>query len=346
MLSDIRTSKPSFDLKEGSFYTGIGNFAIQVEKKDDKKGLLKNIVIYENSNNSYQDNFITADSGKMIISKDKRALEFILFNGERVQERGKSFDKNTEFIRVQFQEFKKTFDISDLIMKATPDSLNKGFYKMLNLSQLNENIDSLKKTEQNFSKKIKPSLGQLLLFLPYLKDSAWKDQANEKLPDSIRSIYNLLPDSVKMNTNTVVSEKFNSVKNALDIELFDYNAKMDSLRFHNIEWHRKFTFSVICMVMFLIGAPMGAITRRGGLGTPLLIAIIFFVLYFILFTIGEKSANTNALSPFAGLWLPVFILLPIGLYLVYQARRDSQIFSSEFYYRIFKPIRKLWGKKK
>jgi lipopolysaccharide export system permease protein len=341
MLSDIRISKPSFDIKEGEFYTGIGNYAIQIEKKDDKKGLLKNIVIYENANNNYQDNFITADSGRMVVSNDKRSLDFILYNGERIQERGKEMNQNTDFIRIQFKEYKKTFDISSMMLKKTNDTINKDFYKALNLSQLNFNIDSLNKVKAKFSNKIKPGIQQNLKFLQVLNDSTWKENAKEN--DSLAKVpyKNIFPDSAKENIARVVAEKFNTVKSTIESELFDYNNKSDSLRYHKMEWHRKYTFSVICLVMFLIGAPMGAIIRKGGLGTPLLIAIIFFVIYFIFFSIGEKNANADTLTPFQGLWLPVFILLPVGLYLVYQARRDSQIFSKEFYYKILKPIKNL-----
>jgi lipopolysaccharide export system permease protein len=345
LLSDVRTSKPSFDLKEGEFYTGIGNYAIQVEKKDDKKGLLKNIVIYENANTTYQDNFIVADSGRMNITPDKNALEFILYNGERTQERGKAMDVNTEFIRVQFKEYKKVFDISDLKLKKTPDSLNKGYYKMLNLSQLNYNIDSLEKTQQSFVKKIKPSIQTSLLFLQYLNDSTWEDKKVMDMDKKIKTGKDLMPDSVYNTLKSSAAEKFNTAKNQLDIDLFDYNAKTESLRSHQVEWHRKFTFSIICIVMFLIGAPLGAIIRKGGLGTPLLVAIIFFVIYFILLSVGEKSASAGTISPFTGLWLPVYGLLPVGIFLMYKSSKDAQLFNKDYYYKLFKPIRKLFVKK-
>jgi lipopolysaccharide export system permease protein len=343
LLSDVRTSKPSFDLKEGEFYTGIGNYAIQVEKKDDKKGTLKNIVIYESANNSYQDNFIVADSGKMNITPDKKALEFILYNGERVQEKGQTMDINTELIRVQFKEYKKVFDISDLSLKKTPDSLNKGYFKMLNLSQLNYNIDSLQKVSASFVKKIKPSIQTNLLFVQYLKDSTWQDK---KMADkNIKSIKDLIPDSSMISIKSSVAEKFNAAKNQIDIDMFDYNSKTDSLRSHQIEWHRKFTFSIICIVMFLIGAPLGAIIRKGGLGTPLLVAIIFFVIYFILLSVGEKSAGAGSMTPFAGLWLPVYGLLPVGLFLMYKSSKDAQLFNKDYYYKMFKPVKNLFTKK-
>jgi lipopolysaccharide export system permease protein len=318
LLSDIRLSKPGFDIKPGTFYTELNGYAIYVNSKDDKTGELKDIVIYENSNNSYQDNFLVAEKGKIKVSGDKKGLEFTLYNGERTQERGKSLDANTDFIRVQFKEYKKNFDISDLLLKQTADSTNKTFYKALDLTQLNDNIDSLQKTPKLFAEKTKPSLAVGLVFLTYLKDSAWKDE-KVVLPKNIKSFIQLLPDSVQGQLGNTVAEKFSAAKNQLDIDLYDYKNKMDSLRFHNIEWHRKFTFSIICIVMFLIGAPLGAIVRRGGLGTPLLLAIVFFVIYFILFTIGEKSANTNSVSPLTGMWLPVYVMLPFGLYLVYVA---------------------------
>ncbi len=344
LLSDVRTSKPSFDLKEGEFYTGIGNYAIQVEKKDDKKGLLKNIVIYESANSNYQDNFIVADSGKMSITANKKALEFTLYNGERVQEKGVSMDMNTEFVRIQFKEYKKVFDISDLSLKKTADSLNKGYFKMLNLSQLNYNIDSLQKASASFVKKIKPSIQASLLFVQYLKDSTWQDKKIAGM-DTVKTYKDFIPDSTLNTIKSSVAEKFNAAKNQIDIDVFDYNAKTESLRSHQIEWHRKFTFSIICIVMFLIGAPLGAIIRKGGLGTPLLVAIIFFVIYFILLSVGEKSAGAGSMTPFTGLWLPVYGLLPIGIFLMYKSSKDAQLFNKDYYYKMFNPVKKLFTKK-
>ena len=334
MLSDIRLSKPAFDLRPGEFYTALGNYAIQVQSKDDKRGTLKGIVIYENANSSYQDNFMIADSGRMNISANKSQLDFILYNGERVQERGVagSSDQKTDFIRTQFAQYKKTFDISSLMMKKTADSVNKDFYKALNISQLNSNIDSLEKQTNNFAKKISPSIQQNLLFLTYLNDTAWaKLKPAKPLPNGIKKYTDLLPDSAKQNISSTLATKFDAAKNQIDADMYNYNSKQETLRYHNMEWHRKFTFSIICLVMFLIGAPLGAIIRRGGLGVPLLVAILFFVLYFVCSSIGEKSANAETLTPLIGLWLPVLVLTPVGLYLMYQARKDSALFNLEYY---------------
>ncbi|MBL7728978.1 MAG: LptF/LptG family permease [Dinghuibacter sp.] len=344
MLQDIRFSKPAFDLKAGEFYKGINGYAIKVGSKDDKKNTLKNIVIYENSNNAYQDNLIVADSGIMKVSANKQFLEFRLFNGWRFQEKGVTMDEKTDFIRIGFREYNKMFDISDMLMRQTPDSVNKGFYKMLNLSQLNRNIDSLSKTPEMFLKKIRPTLAGTVQFLSYM-DTGWK-AVSIPAAEKAKSMRQLLPDSIRQNIGNLVAERFNSLRNQMDIEMFEYKAKNDSLRFHKIEWHRKFTFSFICMVMFLIGAPLGSIVRRGGLGTPLLLAVTFFVIYFIILTLGEKSANTGVMRPITGMWLPVMVLLPVGLFLTRKAMQDSQLFSKDFYYRNFRWLGKLFSRKK
>jgi lipopolysaccharide export system permease protein len=339
MLQDIRYSRPAFDLKPGQFYRDIDNYAILVDQKNDKTNGLKNVFIYENSNNQYQDNVILADSGVMSVSADRQFLEFRLFNGGRFQERGTSLDLNTEYIRLYFKEYKKLFDISALLFKQSADSNKKDWYKMLNLTQLNRNIDSLRRTPDYFVKKVKPLLSSHLHYLSYA-DTGWRD-----IPDTGRfagkPFGKIIPDSLRHIIYPSVAEKFNSLKNQMEIESFDYKNRMDSLRYHTVEWHRKFTFSVICLVMFLIGAPLGSIIRRGGLGTPLLFAVLFFVVYFILFTIGEKSANTGVMSPWAGMWLPVMVLVPIGIFLTRKAMQDSQLFNSEFYYKLFRPIKKM-----
>jgi lipopolysaccharide export system permease protein len=345
MLSDIRFSKPGFDITPGAFYTDIPGYAIYTDEKNDKTGSLNNVVIYETSNSSYQDNFIVADSGTMRVTPDKRFLEFTLYNGERSQEKGSSMDANTEFIRIQFKEFKKSFDISSLLLKETNDSANKGFYKALNLSQLNKNIDSLKKNNIAFANKSKTGLAGSFMFINQFKDSSWKD-SSFTLPANVKKISDLLPDSVKGKMTNEIAEKFNGAKNMLEMDMNDYRAKTDSLRYHKIEWHRKFTFSIIALVMFLIGAPLGAIIRRGGLGTPLLLAIVFFVVYFVLFTLGEKSANTDTMTPVVGMWLPVYAMLPVGLFLLYKARKDANLFSQESIYKLTKSIKKWFTKRK
>ena len=114
--------------------------------------------------------------------------------------------------------------------------------------------------------------------------------------------------------------------------------KGKSLRKHMIEWHRKIALSIACLVLYMIGAPLGSIIRKGGLGTPMIFAIIFFMIFYFGSTIGEKFAKENTLSPFVGMWLATFILVPIGVFLTVKAMRDSQLFSKEFYHKVRKVL--------
>jgi lipopolysaccharide export system permease protein len=130
----------------------------------------------------------------------------------------------------------------------------------------------------------------------------------------------------------------NSVKTSLERYAAETNTKKMDLRLHLIEWHRKFSLSFACLVLFLIGAPLGSIIRKGGIGTPLIFAVAFFVVFFLLNNYGEKFVKQDVLQPLMGMWLATFILLPVGIFLVFKAMRDSQLFNQEFYYRFFRRV--------
>jgi lipopolysaccharide export system permease protein len=122
----------------------------------------------------------------------------------------------------------------------------------------------------------------------------------------------------------------------------DFKERNEILNLHKIEWHRKFTLSFACLVLFMIGAPLGSIIRKGGLGMPLVFAIIFFVFFYLLNNFGEKFVKSGELTALNGMWLSTSILIPIGLFLTYKAMNDSQLFNQEFYYRKFTQLRRYW----
>jgi len=128
----------------------------------------------------------------------------------------------------------------------------------------------------------------------------------------------------------------------IESQIITMKEKARNLRKHEIEWHRKISLSLACLVLFLVGAPLGSIIRKGGLGTPLIFAIIFFMVFYFSSTTGEKFAKENTLSPFAGMWLATFILVPVGLFLTYKAMRDSQLFNKESYYRMARFIARIF----
>ena len=206
-----------------------------------------------------------------------------------------------------------------------------------------EAIDSLQKENHRIKKQLESGTFASFSFVKYL-DSNWtvKSDTGKK----ISSITEVIPDSASRIVAQRVQGHAGSIKQSLESIGLTLKDKGLTLRKHQIEWHRKISLSMACLVLFLIGAPLGSIIRKGGLGTPLIFAIAFFMLFFFSNTSGEKMVKGDSLTPFVGMWLASFILLPIGFFLTYKAMHDSQLFNKEFYARIARLVRAKLKKRK
>jgi lipopolysaccharide export system permease protein len=333
---DIIVAKPSFDIKEGVFYNKIDGYIIKIGKKEKDDSTISNILIYE-KNYGLQDNVIVAQSGVMKTSADKKFLEFDLHNGQRIQEKGPRQSLNTDYIRTGFKDYKKVFDLKTFQLNKTNDS---AFYnpKILSIRQLNKAIDSLSNLQGYYIRRSKLEVDPYFSFVKY-KDSVWQNKNTDTLQKYFAKA--AIPDSQRTSIYERVNSQLGNMKENIRLLNEDYKIKKQSLRYHEIEWHRKFTLSVACIVLFLIGAPLGSIIRKGGLGSPLVFAIIFFVLFHLLNTFGEKFAREDVTSVIAGMWLSTFVLIPVGGFLIYKAMSDSQLFNQEFYYRFFRNVKSM-----
>ncbi|HLK27739.1 MAG TPA: LptF/LptG family permease [Puia sp.] len=336
MQYDIIVAKPAFDIKEGIFYDRIDGYVIKIGKKEKDGSTIKNVIIYE-QNYNLQDNLIVADKGKMNVTADKKFLEFNLQDGWMYQEKGNHLSLNTEFIRLGFKDYKKVLDLSSFKLTKSDENQFKGNYQMLNMKQLGVAIDSLKKTQNNYSKKIMGDLKYFAGFEKYL-DSNWSKIKPQPVPKN-KTFSDLLPDSARKRVVEQSNSIVNSMKSTIESSalLFDNDEK--NLRLNQIAWHSKLTMSIACLVLFLIGAPLGSIIRKGGIGLPLIFSVIFFVVFYLLNNYGTKFVKEEVLLPISGMWLATFILVPIGIFLTYKALNDSQLFNKEFYYRFLKRAR-------
>jgi len=331
---EIIVSKPALDIKEGVFYDKIDGYVIKLGKKESNDSIIRNIIIFEKKYN-LQDNMIVAESGVMRVSKDKKFLEFILYNGWRYQERGLKNTTQTEFSRLNFKEYKKVFNLNSF----QSNKMNDNIYdpKMLSIRQLSSAIDSLKNRDSIYIKKT------IREVVPYLKFMSYKDSAQlfTSLPKlkPISKFSEIVPDSLAAPVTEAIGYQFSSILNNITTIRDTYKENEMAQAYHAIEWHRKFTLSFACIVLFLIGAPLGSIIRKGGLGTPLVLAIVFFVVFFLLNNFGEKFAKSGEWTVYKGMWFSSTILIPVGLFLTYKAMRDSQLFNQEFYYRLLQPIK-------
>ena len=331
---EIIIAKPAIDLKEGIFYDKIDGYVIKLGKKESNDSVMHNITIFE-KRFGLQDNLIMAESGVMRVSANKKFLEFIMYNGWRYQERGQRSTTNTEFTRLYFKEYKKIFDLKSFQMNKTSDVLYDP--KMLSVRQLGKAMDSLQNKDSLYIIKSNIDVASYLKFMNYKDSSQLFNAKKNILP--LKKFSSLIPDSLISNIQVNASEKFSSLLYNLSAISDTYKENKTSKSLLGIEWHRKFTLSFACFVLFLIGAPLGSIIRKGGLGTPLVLAIIFFVLFFLLNNFGEKLAKSGQWEVFAGMWMSSIILIPVGLFLTYKAMRDSQLFNQEFYYRLLQPFK-------
>ncbi len=332
LLADIIYAKPAFDLKEGVFYDKINGYAIKIGKKE-SDSLIRDVVIYEQGN-VLQDNFLVAKSGTMRVTDNKRILEFRLRDGWRYQERGNVYEQgNTEYVRIGFKEFNKQFDLSSLgFTNRTADSVNKNNERMYSMRQLEKAIDSLEKDNAQERRRYERDMYRPLEFASLL-DSVGK-RYNDSLKiemSGLSSRDTWLPDSAKETVTNLARNAALTIKVGAESMMSSMREKERIYRKHVIEWHRKIVLSLACLVLFLVGAPLGSIIRKGGLGTPLIFAILFFMVYYFTSTTGEKMAKEDTITPLTGMWLATAVLMPIGIFLTYKALNDAPVMSSDFY---------------
>jgi lipopolysaccharide export system permease protein len=347
IYNDIYRKSPAFDLKDGVFYDGFKGFSIKVGHKERDRSTLHNVLIYEQTN-GVQDNTIISESGKMNVSADKKFLEFHLQNGHRYSEKGQFNTPNNEFVQMGFKEYNKLFDLTQLDLGKTPDSLFLSNMRMKTLRQLDKDLDSLTNVPDSLIARNRRELNAYMQYFKYRDSTATPEQlsAAEKilLGKKIKSFDDIIPDSIKRPVHDQAAGTIIGMRSILDVNAGSYQSNLDDITQHKIEWHKKLSLSIACIVLFFIGAPLGSIIRKGGLGMPLVVALIFFLIFYLLTIFGEKFTKDHVMNPITGMWLCVIALAPVGFFLTYKATHDSQLFNKEFYYRLGKNIRLLTGK--
>lgn len=342
LLYDVRESKPALLFKEGIFNNSIQGFSIRIDKKEEDGKTLKDIMIYDHRGMKGNDVVLSAKSGKMEETADKMFLVITLKDGVSYKDISDS-PKDVEthpLVRDRFEERVIRFDLSEFKLSRTNEELFKSNYQMMSLSQLNLVADSLTdkndKRRNEFAKHLNNSYySKSTKFLAKLDSNKIKTTA----PD----YFSKLSKSQKLSIIEAATNMARNAKTTAEGMEADIIAEIDSIYRCNIEWHRKFTLSVACIVLFFIGAPLGAIIRKGGLGMPVVVSVIFFISFHILSITGEKLAKEGKMEPYLGMWMATAILLPVGIFLTGKATSDSTLFDMNSYIELLK---KLFGKKK
>jgi lipopolysaccharide export system permease protein len=338
LLYDIRHKKPAIDIKPGMFYKGIDGYVIRVGGKAEDGITLYDLSIYDHTKKQGATTVIKAKEGKMQISDDERYLVLTLYNGGTYNEVKAGGNKLSDadgyfpLFRNKFDEQIIRFDLEGFSLERTKDELFKDNYRMLNVSQLSS-------AEDTIALKIETRKRNHLnkLFSSY---SIFKDSLNTNDDIALDSSIFLDTYSVKQKA-TILSTAISlsrSQKTYAKSGSSEIRSKIAYALKYKIEWHRKFVMGAACIALFLIGAPLGAIIRKGGLGLPIIISVLGFLVQYISMMVGEKMVKQGAMDAFSGMWLSIFILTPIGLFLTYKSTTDSAIMDSTTYVKFIKKI--------
>lgn len=342
-LFDIRKQKPALSFEEGVFNSDFGETIVRINKKSENGRHLSDVLIYDHSSNSGNDNQIIAKSGEMFMSPSKKYMVMKLYNGNQYQELDpkKKEGKRYQHLRTSFKEWEKVYDMSEFDLNETGEDSFKDHYSMLSTRQLSNGIDSLfEKKEQRRSilnKQVKhfyfPRRSQDTIRTKLARNTNW-----EMLGIYHSSLLSQMNETDQSKILTNASSLTRNVKNyARSIQ--EEMPRIDEMIVkYKLEYNRKFSLAAACMIFLFIGAPMGAIVRKGGFGWPILIAIGFFVSFIVMNSTGEKLAKEMVVSPEFGMWIPCIVLAPIGVFLTYKAMADSKLLSVEAYLAFFSSL--------
>ncbi len=342
LLYDVRQQKLTLNIKEGIFYNGIEGFTIRISEKDQEKNIIKDVMIYNHSDRMGNIKLSTAKWGKMELTPDKATLIFHLYDGYNYEDvvNRKDYKDTRPFQRSKFKEQTRRFSGLDFALNRTNEQLFRNNYQMMNLAQLVGYRDSLDAELTLRKEKLNQSLSDRFTFFNTADTTYF---AHDSLPTIIApddSIYNIDNEDrdTRINAMNFALQSARSAKNNLEFSLGDFEKRAERIRKHDIERQRKFTLSIACLILFFIGAPLGAIIRKGGLGMPVVVSILFFVIYHIISITGEKYARAGVLQPEIAMWMASAILMPLGIFLTYKATTDAPLLDAEAWQKYFKKL--------
>jgi len=330
LFYDVRQKKPAVDLKEGVFYNGLPNISIRVDKKWDDGKTLEGMLIYDHSEGLGNNKMVIAERGYMETVNSGEYLKLTLFNGSIYSQKKKNSRRreNERFSIAGFEKNEMLFGLESFKFKKTDEELFKPHRVMNDLEELNVKIDSFKSMNSTLSTGFFKSLRGFYSYM--MRDDKYKDVETFEMSGLVFD-----PGGLRG------PEKFNAYQKAIKVarNVKGYTSsyaeqlkwRVQEKNLYAIEKYKKYTSAFACIVMFFLGAPLGSIIKKGGLGVPVLVSIVFFITYYVLSLTGEKLSKQNLVEVHIGMWGANALLLMLGLWFLSKARQDSALLDSDFY---------------
>lgn len=361
ILLGIKHKSPELEIPEGVFYKEINNYNLYVDHKDFDTGLLHGVTIYIFDGYNIEDAIVTtADSARISMSETGRHLKLTLWNGEQLgtfkegNNRRSSNSDQPKYRREKFTE-KEIYVLYDNDFERTDEDAIADRHVGKNLAQLTHSVDSLNQRidsiDYGYGERLKARTYFLQVSPLAREDSAYfaeatgaykptdaaTKKASENLahrmasPINLDSIYTSLIPSQHVELLRKAQSKSQSVVSTFAIQQEMQTFERKNINYHAMEIHRKFSLSIACLLFFFIGAPLGAIIRKGGMGVPLITGVLFFIFYYIIDNTGYQAAKDGQMEPWSGIWLSSFVLAPLGIWLTWRAINDSPLFDWDTY---------------
>ncbi|TAF35010.1 MAG: YjgP/YjgQ family permease [Cytophagales bacterium] len=350
LLYDIKQKKPTLEFPEGAFYNGIPNWSIRINKKDPDGIGMRDIIIYDHTQQRGNTDVIVAEKGTMRTILGDQYLQMEVENGYKFSDQGSSYERKvaSAFVRDKFKKARFVFPLESFGLNKTPEELFTGNRYMKNVDQLQTEADSLfdfaKRTGQNIAVTAQSYFDYQYSAVRIAERAEKPTQASDVLPSFTIKNETFSKSDMQTLYQRAISraESLQALINSNGDRIFDYE---ENARRALLEMHKRYTLAVACFIMFLIGAPLGSIIKRGGLGMPVIVSIAFFIVFYVMGIMGDKFARKDIVPVLVGAWAPNFVLLLFGLFFLRQAYRDSRVFEMDIYLIFWDKITQKFAKK-
>ena len=348
LLFSMRQTSPTLDIPEGTVYSQIPGYNIYVKRKDKERDMLYNLLIYDVSSSNMYPRIVVADSGRLSMTEDKQSLVLTLFKGawyEQMSSGGGVNGMSGDLYRRESFHDKEILIPYDANFTRMDDETMRSQYVGKDIAELRQTIDSVNlKVDSAASVLLARLRTQPVCGMP-IQRTTFKngvpitepvhEVAMDKPIDINKAIKELSPSEQQQIINHAMMKATNAMQ---DLQFQGYTISDDNfvIRRHQIELMKKFTLSLACLIFFFIGAPLGAIIRKGGLGMPIIVSVMMFIVYYVIDNMGYKLARDGRWEVWQGMWLSSAVLLPLGIFLTKKAVNDSAVFNPDAWLNILR----------
>ncbi len=356
LLYDIQQQRPELTINPGVFDNNMEGYSIRIGDRDSKTSLLKDILIFDHTDKQGNTSVTVADSGYMKMSTDEKNLLLTLYNGKsyielQKQKKDSRHIKSYPLRRDEFDQQEMVIELTGFGLNRSDERLFRNSYSMMNLDQLHHFDDSLTTDLNVCLDKFRITIDKTLTGKPknaLINPKNFQNQTLEEEPDTTKfSIQSIHVDSAyallnKLERRRAISQAITFARSNKSVTTSNVGTtewKITRLRRYQNEIHRKYAYSILCMIFFFIGAPLGAIIRKGGLGMPVVISVLLFLIYYVISMTGEKFSREGLVPPYIGMWISTFVLVPVSIWLTQKAATDSVILNIDTYFTWFKKMR-------